>query len=109
MNQCELFLLDIINYKRSLKQFIRLTANIYSKCSYPEHVIDTEMKKVKCTSRKGYEKIKSKGVLSVVTCHPSLNCLHNIIRDNTYFLKRNKEVKDILFPRPMMDRFDFGL
>ena len=43
------------------------------KCSYPEHLIDTEMKKVKFKSREKTEKSKSKEVPFVVTYHPSLN------------------------------------
>ena len=70
---------DYKNYCNQVKSW-------FLKHSYPEHLIDTEMKKVKFKSREKTEKSKLKGVPFVVTYHPSLNCLHNIIRDNTYLL-----------------------
>ena len=54
----------------------------FLKRGYPENMIDEEMKKVKF-SGKGSKKSKgSEGVLFVVTCHPSLNCLSRLIKDN---------------------------
>ena len=41
----------------------------FLKRSYPEHLIDTEMKKVKFNSREKTEKSKLKGVPFVVTYH----------------------------------------
>ena len=74
----------------------------FLKRSYPEHLIDTEMKKVKFKSREKTEKSISKGVPFVVTYHPSLNCLHKIIRDNTYLLYMNEVVKNLFLPGPMV-------
>ena len=74
----------------------------FLKRSYPEHLIDTEMQKVKFKSREKTEKSKLKGVPFVVTYHPSLNCLHKIIRDNTYLLYMNEEVKNLFLPGPMV-------
>ena len=67
-----------------------------------EHLIDTEMKKVKFKSRERTEKSKSKGVPFVVTNHPSLNYLHKIIKDNTYLLYMNEKVKNLFLPGPMV-------
>ena len=58
---------DYKNYCNQMKSW-------FLKCSYPEHLIDTEIKKVKFKSREKTEKSKSKGVPFVVTYHPSLNC-----------------------------------
>ena len=74
----------------------------FLKRSYPEHLVDTEMKKVKFKPREKAEKIKSKKVPFVVTYHPSFSCLHNIIRDNTYLLYMNEEVKNLFLPGPMV-------
>ena len=74
----------------------------FLKRSYPEHLIDAEIKKVKLKSREKTEKSKLKGVPFVVTYHPSLNCLQKIIRDNTYLLYMNEEVKNLFLPRPMV-------
>ena len=66
----------------------------FLKRSCPEHLIDTEMKKLKFKSREKTGKSKSKGVPFVVTYHPSLNCLHKFIRGNTYLLYINEEVEN---------------
>ena len=70
--------------------------------SCSEHLIDTKMKKVKFKSREKTEKSKLKGVPFVVTYHPSLNRLHKIIRDNTYLLYMNEELKNLLLSGPMV-------
>ena len=63
------------------------------KRSYPEDMIDEEMKKVKL-SEKGSKKYKgSKVVLFVATYHASLNCLSRIIKDNLHILYMSREVK----------------
>ena len=38
----------------------------------------------------------------VFTYHSSLNFLHKIIRDNTYFLYMNEEVKSLFLPGPIV-------
>ena len=60
-----------------------------------------KFKKVMFKPREKTEKSKSKGVPFVVTYHPSLNCLHKIIRGNTYLLYMNEEVKNLFLPGPM--------
>ena len=72
------------------------------RCSYPEHLIDTDLKKVKFKSREKTEKSKLKVVPLVMTYHPSLNCLQKIIRDNTYLLYMNDDVKNLFLPGPMV-------
>ena len=86
---------DYKNYCNQMKSW-------FLKRSYPEHLIDTEMQKVKFKSREKTEKSKLKGLPFVVTYHPSLNCLHKIIRDNTYLLYMNEEVKNLFLPEPMV-------
>ena len=53
-------------------------------------------------SREKPEKSTSKAVPFVVIYHPSLNCLHKIIRDNTYLLYMNEKVKNLFLPGPMV-------
>ena len=74
----------------------------FLKRSYPEHLTDTEMEKVKFKSREKTDKSKLKGVPFVVTYHPPLNCLHKIIRDNTYLIYINEEVKNLFLSGPMV-------
>ena len=71
---------------------------MFLKRSYPGNLIDID--KVKFKSRQRTEKIKLKGVPFVVTYHPSLNCLHKNIKDNTYLLYMNEEVKNLFLPGP---------
>ena len=47
-------------------------------------------------------KKKHIGVPFVVTYHPSLNCLHKIIRGNIYLLYMTEEVKNLFLPGPMV-------
>ena len=86
---------DYKNYCNQMKSW-------FLKRSYPEHLIDTEMQKVKFKSREKTEKSKLKGVTFVVTYHPSLNCLQKIIRDNTYLFYMNEEVKNLFLPGSMV-------
>ena len=37
-----------------------------------------------------------------MTYHLSLNCLHKIIKDNTYLLYMNEEGKNLFLPEPMV-------
>ena len=60
------------------------------------------MKKVKFRSREKTKKSKSKGVPFAATYDPSLNCLRKIIRDNTYLLYMNEEVKNLFLPGPIV-------
>ena len=60
------------------------------------------MKKVKFKSREKTGKSKLKGVPFVVTYHLSLNCLQKIIRDNTYLLYMNEEMKNLFLPGSMV-------
>ena len=73
----------------------------FLKRSYPEHLINAEMKKVKYPSRKS-QKSELKGVPFVVTYHPLLNELSKIMRDNIYLLNMNEEVKNVFKPGPMV-------
>ena len=86
---------DYKNYCNQMKSW-------FLKRSYPEHLIDTEMKKVKFKSREKTEKSKLKGVPFVVTYHPSLNCFQKIIIDNAYLLYKNEEVKNLFLAEPMV-------
>ena len=54
----------------------------------------------KFNSRERTEKSKSKAVPFVVNYHPSLKCLHMMIRDNNYLHYVNEEVKNLFLPGP---------
>ena len=84
---------DYKNYYNQMKSW-------FLKRSFPEHLIDTEMKKLKLKPREETKKIKSKGLPFAVTYNMSLNCLHKIIRGNTYLLYMNEEVKNLFLPGP---------
>ena len=56
--------------------------------------------KVKFKPREKTEKSKSKGKPFVLTYQPSFNCLHKIIRDNTYLLYINEEWRIYSFQDP---------
>ena len=45
---------------------------------------------------------KEKGVSQVITYHPSINCLIEIIRDNLHLLHMNDKVKKVFSPKSMI-------
>ena len=74
----------------------------FLKRDYPENMIDEEMKKVKF-SEKGSDSSKgSKGVLFVVTYHPSMNGLSRIINDNLNILYMSRQTKAMFSLGPMV-------
>ena len=83
------------NYNKQKKSW-------FLKRSYPEYLIDTEMKKKKFKSRERTDKSKSKAVSFVVAYHSSLNCLDKMIGDTTDLLDMHEEVKNVFFPGPMV-------
>ena len=72
----------------------------FLKRSYPESVIDKEIKKV-CFPEQGQKSKKAeKGVPFVVTYHPLLSKLFSIIHSNLYLLYMNQKVKNVFTPGP---------
>ena len=73
------------------------------KRSYPEKVIDTEMSKVKFNGVcKRSNNRQEKGIPFVVTFHPKLKVLQNIINKHLCLLYMNDEVKRVFTPKPMV-------
>ena len=68
------------------------------KRSYPESVIEKEMKKVHFSKQGQKSKKVKKGVPFVVTYHPLLNKLSSITQRNLYLLYMNQEVKNGFTP-----------
>ena len=66
--------------------------------------IDKEMLKVKFNFSKKINpnEKKEKGVSQVITYHPSINCLIEIIRDNLHLLHMNDKVKKVFSPKSMI-------
>ena len=65
----------------------------FLKRKYPEKLIDIGMKKVRFFPANLQNKECEKGVPFVVTNHPILNSLSNIIQDNMYLLNMTEEVR----------------
>ena len=74
----------------------------FLKRGYPENMTDEEMKKVKFSEKGSNGSKGSKGVLFVVTYHPSLNCLSRIINDNLNILYMSCQAKATFSPGPMV-------
>ena len=74
----------------------------FFKRGYPENMIDEEMKKVKFSEKGSKISKGSKGVLFVVTYHPSLNCLSRIIKENLNILYMSREAKAVFSPGPLI-------
>ena len=70
----------------------------FLKRGYPDNMTDEEMKKVEFSEKGSNNSKASKGVPFVVTCHPSLNCLSYIIKDNLKILYKSHETKAVFSP-----------
>ena len=79
----------------------------FFKRGYPENMIDEEMKKVKFSEKGSKISKGSKGVLFVVTYHPSLNCLSRIIKENLNILYMSREAKAVFSPGPLVAMVSF--
>ena len=74
----------------------------FQKRGHPENIIENEMKKVNFPSCNKVQRKKSKGIPFVVTFHPLLKQLEEVLRRNKYLLNMNAEVKQTFTPVPMV-------
>ena len=74
----------------------------FQKRAYPDKVMDTELGKVIFSYRGSKSNGKNKGIPFVVTYHPLLQDLSNIIRNNLNWLYTDDEVKKLFSPEPMV-------
>ena len=74
----------------------------FQKRAYPDKIIDKELGKVSFSYRGSKSNKKNKGIPFVVTYHPLLQELSNIIRNNLNWLYADDEVKKLFSPGPMV-------
>ena len=74
----------------------------FLKRGYPNNVIEKEMKKVKFSKISSTRKDNAKGVPLVVTYHPSLKNINQIINKNLYLLYMDQEVKKVFTSKSMV-------
>ena len=74
----------------------------FLKRGYPNNVIEKEMKKVKSSKISSTRKDNTKVVPLVVTYHPSLKNINQIINRNLHLLYMDQEVKKVFTPNPMV-------
>ena len=74
----------------------------FLKRGYPNNVIEKEMKKVKFSKISSTRKDNAKGVPLVVTYHPGLKNINQIINKNLHLLYMDQEVKKVFTPKPMV-------
>ena len=72
----------------------------FQKRGYPQHIVETELKKVYGSSNKNSN--ESKGVPLVVTYHLLIKDLSKIISKNLHLLYIDEEVKKVFTPKPMV-------
>ena len=71
--------------------------------NYPERIVNQEMSKVKIQVRgKRRNNQHEKGIPFVVTYHPLLHSLGNIIKKHSYILNMDREVKKVFTPKPII-------
>ena len=69
---------------------------------YPKTLVEKDLGKVKFSNKVGNKQQKEKGIPFVVTYHPILKNIGNIIRKNLYLLYMNEEAKKVFTPGPMI-------
>ena len=74
----------------------------FQKRAYPDKIIDKELVKVSFLYRGSNSNRKNIGIPFVVTYHPLLQELSNIIRNNLNWLYADDEVKKLFSPGPMV-------
>ena len=88
--------IDFVKHKEEMKTW-------FLKRGYPESIIQSEMDKVKFKRQRSARKEGiTKGVPLVITYHPLLKSVGNIIRNHLYILYMDKEVKKVFSPAPMV-------
>ena len=86
---------DFLRHRDEMKSW-------FQRRSYPEDVINTEMKKVIFNGNSGKSSNKSKGVPFVLTYHPLLKKVNYIPRKHSHLLYMNDEVKKVFQPGTMV-------
>ena len=74
----------------------------FLKRGYPNNVIEKEMKKVKFSKISSTRKGNAKVVPLVVTYHPGLKNINQIINKDLHLLYMDQEVKKVFTPKPMV-------
>ena len=74
----------------------------FFKRGYPKSLVEKELGKVKFSNNVSNKQQKEKGIPFVVTYHPILKNIGNIIRKNLYLLHMNEEAKKVFTPEPMI-------
>ena len=93
----------ISSEEKDFKKHIAEMKAWFSQRGYPLKLIETETSKVKFSGRRVFHRAKvGKGVPLVVTYHPLLKTIGEIIHDNLYLLYMNEELKHLLTPSPMV-------
>ena len=74
----------------------------FIKRGYPNYVIQKEMQKVKFSKISSIRKDNAKGALLVVTFHPGLKNINQIINKNLHLFYMDQEVMKVFTPKPMV-------
>ena len=74
----------------------------FFKRGYPNDIIEKEIKKVKSFKISSTRKDNTKGVPSVVTYHPGLKNINQIINRNLHLLYMDQEVKKVFTSKLMV-------
>ena len=95
----------ICSYKTVFKKYFVNMKLWFQARGYPSDLIEKEINKVKFSGHwdKNRAKKKSKGVPLVITFHPLLNDVGNIIHKNLYLLYKDQEAQRVFTPVPMIN------
>ena len=92
----------VCSHKADFRKHTTEMKSWFLKRGYPNNVIEKEMKKVKFSKISSTRKDNAKGVPLVVTYHPGLKNINQIINKNLHLLYMDQEVKKVFTPKPMV-------
>ena len=74
----------------------------FLKRGYTKRLVGKELGKVKFSNKVSSKQHQEKGIPFVITYHPILKNIGNVIRKNLYLLYMNEEAKKVFTPGPMI-------
>ena len=92
----------VCSHEADFRKHITEMKSWFLKRGYPNNVIEREMKKVKFSKISSTRKDNTKGVPLVVTYHPGLKNINQIINKNLHLLYIDQKVKKLFTPKPMV-------
>ena len=98
----------VCSHEANFRKHTKEIKSWFFRRTYPNDVIEKEMKKVKFSKISSTRKDNTKGVPMVVTYHLGLKNINQIINGNLHLLYMDEEVKKVFTLKPMVSFLSAG-